>query len=188
MPKIIIVTGVPGTGKTTVSKMLSERVGGVHIDLSELVKKEKLHSHFDEERQTLVVDLEKLENKIELLASKTEKQVILDGHLAQIAVSSGLVSYAFVLRRAPWELERVLKMRGWPSEKVLENVEAELIDVVLVETLENIDENKVCEVDTTGMTSEETVTRILEVMEGSVSCKYGSVDWLGEDEARRYII
>jgi adenylate kinase len=188
MPKNIIITGVPGTGKTTVSKMLSERIGGVHIDLSELVKREKLYSHIDEERQTLVVDLDKLGHKIELLVSETDKNVIIDGHLAQLIVPTELVSTAFILRRAPWELEKVLNARGWLPDKVKENVEAELIDVVLVETLENIEEEKICEINTTGMTSGETVTLILQVLEEEVPCKYGNVDWLGEEEARRYII
>ncbi|TMI60834.1 AAA family ATPase, partial [Candidatus Bathyarchaeota archaeon] len=38
LPKIIIVTGTPGVGKTAVGKLLAKRIGSEFLSLGDLVK------------------------------------------------------------------------------------------------------------------------------------------------------
>ena len=60
MQRIILITGVPGVGKTTISSLLMQKLDAVHIDISKIVKEENLYESIDEERQSLIIDIEKL--------------------------------------------------------------------------------------------------------------------------------
>jgi adenylate kinase len=59
---IIVITGTPGTGKTTHAQLLvvDSPVPLRHINVSELVKEKALHDGFDEEWQSYVVDEDKV--------------------------------------------------------------------------------------------------------------------------------
>ena len=59
---VIVITGTPGTGKTTHAQLLVEQspVPLRHINVSELVKEKMLHDGFDEEWQTYLVDEDKV--------------------------------------------------------------------------------------------------------------------------------
>ena len=59
---IIVITGTPGTGKTTHAQLLAEHspVPLQHINVSELVKERVLHEGFDEEWRSYVVDEDKV--------------------------------------------------------------------------------------------------------------------------------
>ena len=59
---VIVITGTPGTGKTTHAQLLVERspVHLRHINVSELIKEKMLHDGVDEEWQTYVVDEDKV--------------------------------------------------------------------------------------------------------------------------------
>ena len=185
--RVFLVTGVPGTGKTTVALMLADRVGGAHIELSELAMREGLVTGFDELRETHIVDPEGMREKISLVIEEGEGPLVFDGHFASEVVPSEKVSLAFVLRRAPWRLEEELRSRGYGEGKVKENVEAELLDVCLVEAIKNLGPERVCEVDTTGKKPEEVVEEMMAVIQGTKPCRYRIVDWLSHDESRRLL-
>ena len=57
----IAITGTPGVGKTTVSKVLGEKLGIKVIDITEVVKDYKLYIEKDEDMDSYVIDFEKLE-------------------------------------------------------------------------------------------------------------------------------
>ncbi|MCJ7463576.1 MAG: AAA family ATPase, partial [Thermoplasmata archaeon] len=86
---------------------------------------------------------------------------------------------AIVLRCSPSVLEKRLKRKGWDEKKIRENVEAEAVDVVLVEALENVAE--VCEIDTTHKKPGEVAKAIEDIIAGERN-KYraGNVDWSEE--------
>ncbi len=184
---MFLVTGVPGTGKTTVAVMLASRVGGTHIELSELALREGLVTGFDELRETQIVDPKGLREKISLIIEEGEGPLVFDGHFAPEVVPPEKVSLAFVLRRAPWRLEEELRSRGYGEGKVRENVEAELLDVCLVEAIKNLGPKRVCELDTTGKKPEEVVEEVMAVIQGTKPCSHRIVDWLSHDESRRLL-
>src|SRR5205809_182143 len=69
--------------------------------------------------------------------------------------------------------------RGWPPEKVRENVEAEAIDVILQEAVGRLP--FVYEIDTTTLTAEQTANAVLGILQGKAEGHApGSVDWSEE--------
>jgi len=182
--RAIVIAGVPGTGKTTVAAALAERLGCPVISVSETAREEGTLLGRDDERETEVVDLPRLKSKVSEAVEAAKDTAIVEGHYAYDVVPGDLVSRAIVLRRAPWVLMEELRGRGYRSGKIWENAEAELLDVPLVEAIDALGEERVCEVDTTGKTLEETVDEVLSIIDGSSPCRRGLVDWLGEPEAR----
>ena len=180
--RVIVIAGVPGVGKSTVAGTVAERLGYPVIGVSELAAKEGALLDRDDERETNIVDLPRLKEIIAETVSATEGPTIVEGHFAYDVVPSDLVSHALVLRRAPWVLKEELRERGYSDEKIRENVEAELLDVPLVEAIEALGPDRVCEADTTGRTPEETVDEVLGILEGSTPCRRRLVDWLGSLE------
>lgn len=59
---VIIITGTPGTGKTTHAQMLAEESPTPlkHINVGDLVKEKGLHEEYDEEWQSYTVDEDKV--------------------------------------------------------------------------------------------------------------------------------
>jgi adenylate kinase len=182
--RVIVIAGVPGAGKTTVAGALAERLGCPVIRVSELAKKEGTLSGRDRERETDIVDLPRLRERVAVAVSAKEGQIIVEGHYAYDVVPIELVSHAIVLRRAPWVLKVELRERGYSDEKIRENVEAELLDVPLVEAIEALGPDLVCEADTTRRTLEETAAEAHGIIEGSMPCRRRLVDWLGSPEAQ----
>jgi adenylate kinase len=182
--RVIVIAGVPGVGKSTVAGTVAERLGCPVIGVSELAVKEGALLDRDVERETDIVDLPRLKEIIAEVVSATEGPIIVEGHFAYDVVPIGLVAHALVLRRAPWVLKEELRERGYSDEKIRENVEAELLDVPLVEAIEALGPDWVCEADTTGRTREETVDEVLGIIEGSMPCLRRIVDWLGSPETR----
>ncbi len=86
-----------------------------------------------------------------------------------------------VLRRSPLELVEVLRSRGYGREKVRENVEAELIDLVYVRTLEIYGPRRTVQIRTSGRTKEEVAEKVLKALRGELRSE--EVDWIRELEA-----
>ena len=185
--QVYLVTGVPGVGKTTVAHLLTDRMGGAYFNLSDLAESEGLITGYDEIRETAIVDLVGMMEKLTQIIEATCEDLVFDGHYAPEVVPAEAVSLAFVLRRAPWVLKEGLTARGYAEKKVQENVEAELLDVCLVEAVESLGIERVCEVDTTGKTPEGVVDELLAMIRGKEPCRRRIVDWLGHPEARELL-
>jgi len=167
----IALTGTPGVGKTTVSKVL-EREGYDILDLNDFIKEKDLREDKDLDRDTFEVDIECLK---ETYHSESLDLDIIEGHLAHHLSLSPTV----VLRCSPSELEKRMKNKGWNEDKIEENLEAEMLDTILIEALE-VCEN-VFEIDTTDKDPECVASAIENIIDGEVG-KYepGSVDWSEE--------
>ncbi|ADC69555.1 shikimate kinase [Methanocaldococcus sp. FS406-22] len=163
----IAITGTPGVGKTTVSKILGKKLGIKVIDITEIVKKYKLYSEKDEDMDSYVIDFEKLEKFIDEIEEK-EKTIILDGHVSHLLNPD----YIIVLRCNPEIIKERLEKRGYKPKKVLENVQAEILDVCLCES-----KGKVYEIDTTNRDVEDIVNEIIEAIKHKKEMK-GIVNWI----------
>ena len=184
--KIILVTGAPGVGKTTISNKLASQLDACCISITELVKKENLITNIDEERKTLIADTKKVEKRLQDIISKTEGNIVIEGHYVVDVVPKKQVNTVFVLRRDPHELKNVLEKRKYPEKKVWENLAAEILDVCLLDALSACGANKVCEIDVSDKTVEAVVEDIIQVLEKKQEYRSGTVDWLGklENEGR----
>ena len=182
MKRVILITGTPCTGKTTLAKQLAAKLEALYINLTEYAKTNNLVMREDKERKTLIINEEKLKTALTQEIGKTENlNIIIDGHYASAVISPTLATHVFVLRRNPVELKEFMQKCKFSEAKLYENLSAEILDVCLVEALQ-MQEGKVCELDVTGRTVEETVAEVLAVLAGEKKCISGFVDWLGSLE------
>ncbi len=158
------ITGTPGTGKSSVAEVLESR-GYAVVHLIETFDRYVLGR--DEGRGTLVVDEERWAAEFPYIDGYVE------GHLAHLLPCDRVI----VLRCRPDVLRIRLENRGYDQEKIRENVEAEALDVILIETLEHHPPESVLEVDATNLTPEESVDRIVAFIEGKEPPAHGSLDW-----------
>lgn len=188
--RAIIISGCPGTGKTTLSSSLAKILNVEIISLGELVEREKLYSHIDSGRDTKVADLDRLVPRIVELINNTEGVVIIEGHYADI-VPSSLVDLVIVLRTHPEVLSNRLEAKGWSVEKVRENVQAEILGSCTFNALKAYRNELVYEIDTSNLSEEEIVTIVLEIInEKPMKYKAGIINWLslldGDNQLEKY--
>ena len=178
MKQVILITGTPCVGKTTTAKQLATKLNAKYINLTEYAKNNNLTLGEDKQRHTIIIDEKGMLKKLEQTINSTQTDVIIDGHYAASVTPQNLVNYVFVLRRNPKELKDIMHRCGFTEPKIYENLAAEILDNCLVEALE-IYENKVCELDVTGKTIEDTLKDILDVIQKGKKCFSGYIDWLG---------
>jgi adenylate kinase len=180
--KVILVTGTPCVGKTSVSHLLATRLGALYVNLTNLATGENLVLGRDEQRDTVIVDEARMTRKMREIIQSSEKDVFVDGHYAASVVPEKLVTFVFVLRRDPVELKSFMERCGFSSRKLTENLASEILDVCLVDALKAVGSGKVCEVNVTGKSVEAAVREILSIMSDKSKCCVGVVDWLGKLE------
>ena len=178
--RVVLVTGTPCVGKTSVARLLTSKLDAFYINLTQLAVNENLTWGQDEERKSIIVDESKMRRRIgEIIENCRKKDVIIDGHYAVNVVPKKYVTRVFVLRRDPIELRKFMKNSGFSGRKLWENLASEILDVCLVEALNMQGEDKVCELDTTDKSVGEVVDEILGILDGREKCRVGCVDWLG---------
>jgi len=162
------VTGTPGVGKTTACSLV---MGMPIVHVNDIVDRAHAVAGYDRKRHSKEVDV----NKVKRFLKCIRGNLLVEGHLSHLLD----VDIAIVLRCSPKVLERRLKKKGWKDSKIQENVEAEAIDVVLVDAIENAP--LVCEIDTTNMGPKQVARAIEKILTGE-SEKYpvGNVDWSQE--------
>jgi adenylate kinase len=172
--KCIVISGCPGTGKTVVAKRVADILKLNYINLSDLVLNEKLYRKYDVERETYVVNLRKLNQRIRKII-EVSSGVIIDSHYGDV-LPSRYVKKIIVLRLHPIMLKRRLTERGWRTEKIKENVEAELINLCTLNALDR-HKRKVYEVNVTGKSIDEVVDEVLNIINGKVK-RREYINWL----------
>jgi adenylate kinase len=180
--RVILVTGTPAVGKTSVSRLLASKLDAVYISLAELVERERLISGVDKARGTLIADTDKVSKRVQEIIKNSEGDVIVDGHYAVDVVPNKDVHMIFVLRRDPMELKSVMESQGFKEKKLWENLAAEILDVCLWDAVSACGSDKVCEIDVTDKGIEEVVKDIILILERKKKCRVGIVDWLGKLE------
>jgi adenylate kinase len=183
--RVILITGTPCTGKTTIAKKLANELDALYINLTELAQDHNLILGEDEQRKTTIIDEEKMQTKLAETVNTTEKHdIIIDGHYAAALAPKTLVTRVFVLRRNPIELRKLMEKRDYSAAKLWENLASEILDVCLVEALQEHGKEKVCELDITGKTASIIANEVLAILDRNKSCSVGNVDWLGMLEAQ----
>lgn len=162
----VAVTGTPGVGKTTATGLVDTPLDVVY--LNDLVRTEGLTSGTDEERDSLIVDLGAVADR---LADRDD--VLVESHLAHHLD----VDRVIVLRCRPDVLESRLLERGETVAKADENAEAEALDVILSEAVDRHGLESVYEIDTTDRTPESVAADIEAVLEDDRSPSAGTVDF-----------
>lgn len=165
----LAVTGTPGTGKTTATELVAERLGVGVVHLNDVIREEGLYTERDEGRDSLVADFDAIRDRL------GDWSGILESHLAHHFEADVVV----VLRCAPEELTDRLESRGESEAKVRENVESEALDIVLSEAVGSVGETNVYEIDTTGRDPEAVADDVVAVLRGDREPSAGTVDFTG---------
>jgi len=163
---MIVVTGTPGTGKTTIARLLAAELGLPFISANTLIKSKKLHKGMD--NGSLVVDMPALKRELRGFNGIVEGHVLCDLKLQADRV--------VVLRASPRAIARRLRSRRYSRKKLEDNLEAEALDYCMIHSLENYPRRKVIQVNTTGRMPSENVRRVLAALR---SRKSDRVDWSG---------
>lgn len=132
------MTGTPGCGKTQFAKKLALRKKLRYVPLHEILVKEKIYRSYDRRLQSYEVDVRrvrKLLRDLILVVRTLGEGLVIDGHLSHYAPPS-LVDRCYVVRCDLRTLKRRLQRRGYSKRKIRENLDAEILDVCLVEALE----------------------------------------------------
>jgi adenylate kinase len=176
---IIALTGTPGTGKTTVAEKLLEMEYQV-IEINKFLQQKNICTEYNKKNDTLEIDTGLLEKEIQdhLVKIKKPNHVIIEGHLSH---NLSFLDKIIVLRCHPKKLESRLKNKEFANAKVQENVEAETIDVITIESVELHGKDKVFEIDVTDKDEGQVINDVINIInnENSVQDQYmvGNIDW-----------
>ena len=134
----ILVTGTPGVGKTSLSRQVSERLNLTYIDVGKVVKDENCYTGVDSDFDALELDEDKL---IDYLEDKLQiGGYIIDFHTPEIFPERWF-DLVLVLTCDTEVLYDRLTARGYLENKINENMECEIMQVVLLAAQESYDEN-----------------------------------------------
>jgi adenylate kinase len=145
MAKVIVVTGTPGTGKTTVAKKLAKLLGYRYVDVNQVIAHHKLSEGYDLKRKCKIIDTKKLNLILIRLIKASKDGLVIDSHLSHY-LPTKYVDTCIVTRCKLKTLKRRLARRGYDKEKIKENIESEIFEVCLIEAKEN--KHKIVEVNT----------------------------------------
>lgn len=166
---IIAISGTPGVGKSSVANEL-ENSGYKVIRLDDLAGEKGFFE--GEEDGSKLVNVDKLNKHVKTL--KAKNNLFLVSHYSHQIDHDAAV----VLRCHPEELKKRLKKRSWTDAKIRENLEAEAIDVITIEALEN--SNSVYEIDATELNPTLAVKKILQILKDkdyAEKFKPGKINW-----------
>lgn len=127
----IVITGVPGTGKTEIAGKIGKKLKYNILNEKDFALKTKTGKKNGKE---IEIDTVKFRKKINEFL-KTEKNIIIEGHvLCEIKIKADLV---FLLRTKPELLEKRLKKRKYNEVKIQDNLFCERTDYCRKKCLEN---------------------------------------------------
>jgi len=189
---LVAITGTPGTGKSAVARKLRKR--GFRVISVNRIAKKKFAKRYDSSRDTMEVDVDSMREYIsnmDLPRGEVRRKngkivkrsiVFLEGHISHYMD----VDMIIVLRASPSVIEKRLRGRGYSEKKIRENMEAEGVDVISIESKETGKE--AFEIDTSEANVHKVADYIVKIVTGSKveRRKYmheyalGSVNWSKE--------
>ncbi|KAL8283664.1 hypothetical protein RQP46_005459 [Phenoliferia psychrophenolica] len=164
----ILITGTPGTGKTTHATQLLEALQALpledgrvweHVNVGDFVKEKECHSGYNDEWQSWDVDEDKLLDELEIVQKPGGQ--ILDWHTCDI-FPERWIDLVVVLRCDHALLWTRLEKRAYALPKIQENNTAEIMEVVLEDARASYAEEIVVELRSESPEEvEENVARIV---------------------------
>lgn len=173
----LIITGNPGVGKHTIAKFISEKYKRTTLlDINRIAIENDAILRNSNDEYGIEVDVKKL---IKLMTQelKSQKDVIIVGHLAPYVLKPNGFDLVVVLRRSPYELIKIFTARKYSPEKSRENVASEILGITLYDAVKTFGKDIVAEFDTTGKSVQYVTNKILSSVK-KTKRKVGSIDWL----------
>ena len=168
----VVVTGTPGTGKTSATDALVDESGrGLDLDvvhLNQAIRDQELFEDVDEERDSVIADLDAIREWI-----GDRDDCVIESHLAHHLDADRVV----VLRCRPDVLRERLQGRDESEASIDENAESEALDVILAEAVDRHGMDAVYEIDTTDRSPSAVAAEIDAVIRGEREPSAGTVDF-----------
>jgi adenylate kinase len=173
---IFSLTGTPGTGKTSIAEQLKIQDITI-VDVNDFAITHDCVIEYDHERDTQIIDMEKL--NIQICKEQYEQKLIcIEGHLSHLLQC---IEKVIVLRCHPKELLSRLQKKGWNRTKIQENLDAEMLDIILCESINQHDESNTYEIDTTNSNPIQCSSIIIDLIrhgfKNDTRVSPGKVDW-----------
>uniref|UniRef100_A0A1I8JMI9 Adenylate kinase isoenzyme 6 homolog n=1 Tax=Macrostomum lignano TaxID=282301 RepID=A0A1I8JMI9_9PLAT len=131
----ILVTGTPGTGKSTLCQELANRLASVtHVCVGEVAKANDYFDGWDEATQCHFLDEDRLLDDLE--ERLADGGCVVDYHSAELFPERWFQA-VFVLRTENSLLYQRLKARNYAEAKVQQNVQCEIFQTLLEEARES---------------------------------------------------
>ena len=164
-PTVIGLTGTPGTGKKTIAPLLARRLKVTAVSIDELASPRGL------------VRAGELDTKAmsRVISGLIHVRCVLYGHLLADVLPPAAAERVVVLRCDPAKLKLRLEERGYTRNKVMANVEAELIGLVASSAIQAFGPKKSFEFDTTNGDPGDHATEIARSLTKKGSLR---IDWL----------
>ncbi|KAJ2827437.1 factor activating pos9 [Coemansia furcata] len=123
----ILITGTPGTGKTTAAGMVADAAGLELVTVGDLIKQRNLHDGYDEEFDTYWLNEDKVVDEMEEMMAGGG--MCIDFHTCGFFPERWF-DLVVVLRADTKNVYDRLERRGYKQNKIDENVECEIMQVV----------------------------------------------------------
>jgi len=182
--KIIIISGTPGCGKSSVANELSKLVNAKVISLNELAISNDFSFEYDNERKTYIVDfkifLPYIKKKIKKIKKENPQFLIIESHFSDI-IPNKYIDHAFILRCDPDELVNRLKRKNYNLKKITENVQTEILGNCVNYFIQKKTKKPLFEIDTTNLSIKSVAKAIEDILDGKEDGKnyyIGKIDWL----------
>lgn len=133
----VLVTGTPGTGKTTTCSLLADAVDLRHINIGDLVREKSLHDGWDEELECHIINEDLVCDELEDVME--EGGILVDYHGCDFFPERWF-DLVVVLQTDNSILHDRLTSRGYMGAKLTNNIECEIFQMLLEEARESYKE------------------------------------------------
>lgn len=140
----ILITGTPGTGKSTLSSEVAQRTGLDWLNVGELARENDLFDGYDEKYDCAVLDEDRVVDELDEKLSQQAGGNLVEYHGCDFFPKRWF-DVVFVLRTDNTLLYDRLRARGYTGKKLEENVQCEIFQTILDEAREAYDNNVVFE-------------------------------------------
>lgn len=133
-PTLIIISGTPGTGKSTLAQALAKKLGYERLNLHNHYK--TISTGYNKKKQAYDIDKQKFITLVRKKLSSAKKGLIIDSHISHL-LPGKLVGLCIVLTCSNLKvLQKRLQKRKYSPQKIRENLDAEIFQICLMEALE----------------------------------------------------
>lgn len=131
----IIISGTPGTGKSTLAKVLVSKIKFKFLNIEPVLK--KISEGYDKKKYCKIINLKKFNQEIIKLIKKEKKDFIIASHLIH-HLPKEYVDLCLITQCSDLKaLKKRLQKRKYSCKKIEENLQCEIFEICLSEAREN---------------------------------------------------